>query len=333
MRAGAHILAPAGTCLSPDEERFFQDAAPWGFILFARNIDTPDQVRALTASLRDTVGRDAPILIDQEGGRVQRLRAPHWREWEPPLLQVERDGTERSMYLRGALIGAELRDLGIDSNCAPSADIAFADTHPFLQNRCYGREVQTVIRMARANANGLLASGVLPVLKHAPGHGRATLDSHEVLPVINASLEDLVETDFAPFRALADLPMAMTAHIVVPELDPDLPVTLSHNAMRFLREDMGLDMLMMSDDVSMGALEGPIGVRSAKAVAAGCDVVLHCNGDISEMVEVAGATPVLEGDALRRAEAALDTRKAPDPIDIPAVEAELGDLLRESTYA
>ena len=333
MTVGAHILAPAGLTLTDEEVRFFRDAAPWGFILFARNIDTPDQVRALTASLRDTVGRDAPILIDQEGGRVQRLRAPHWREWEPPLSQVDRDPRERSMYLRGLLIGAELASLGIDSNCAPSADIAFPETHPFLQNRCYGRDVAGVTAMARANADGLLDAGVLPVLKHAPGHGRATLDSHEALPVIDVPLAELTATDFAPFRALSDLPMAMTAHIVVPALDPEHPITLSPQGMAFLRNEMGLDMLMMSDDVSMGALTGPIGARSRAALEAGCDVVLHCNGDMAEMVDVASAAPVLGGDALRRADAALSQRKSPVPIDIPAVVAELGDLLRESAYA
>lgn len=333
MAAGAHILAPAGPVLGADEARFFRDAAPWGFILFARNIETPEQVRRLTRALREAVGRDAPILIDQEGGRVQRMRAPHWQEWEPPLVQVERDGTERSMFLRGRLIGAELRDLGIDANCAPSADIAFPETHPFLQNRCYGRDVETVVIMARAMAEGLSASGVLPVIKHAPGHGRATLDSHKALPRIGVSLDALIATDFATFSALSDLPMAMTAHIVVEALDPSRPATQSPETLTYLRNEIGLEMLLMTDDISMGALSGTIGARSEAAIAAGCDLVLHCNGNLAEMVEVAAATPMLDGRRAERANAALNARNAPDPIDIPAVVSELGDLLRESAYA
>ncbi|MXQ07079.1 beta-hexosaminidase [Alphaproteobacteria bacterium GH1-50] len=332
-RPGAHILAPAGPRLTADEAAFFREAAPFGFILFARNVETPDQVRALTAALRDSVGRDAPVLIDQEGGRVQRLRAPHWREWEPPLNQVEADGRPRAMYLRGLLIGAELAALGIDANCAPSADIAFSETHPFLQNRCYGRDAATVTAMAREMANGLLDAGVLPVVKHAPGHGRATLDSHFGLPTVEAPLEDLTATDFAPFRALTDLPMAMTAHLVVTALDPDRPVTLSPVAMAHLRREIGLDMLMMTDDISMGALSGSMAERSRRAIAAGCDLVLHCNGDMTEMEAVAAHAGRLSDDGQRRADAALAMRRTPLNIDIPAAEAELGPLIRETAYA
>ena len=330
---GAFICAPAGPVLSKDEIRFFRDAAPWGFILFARNVETPGQVRNLTSALREAVGREAPILIDQEGGRVQRLRGPIWREWEPPLVQVDRDGTERCMYLRGLLIGQELREIGIDANCAPSADIAFPETHAFLQNRCYGRDAETVTRMARETANGLLDAGVLPVIKHAPGHGRAVLDSHERLPVIDVPLADLDTTDFAPFRALADLPMAMTAHIVVPAIDPDRPVTLSQAGMRYLRERIGLDMLIMTDDISMGALNGSVGDRTERAVRAGCDVALHCNGVLSEMEAVAASAGRLTGVSLTRAAAALAGRRAPVEIDIPGALSELGTLVRETAYA
>ena len=333
MSARAAIFGLKGPYLRESETAFFRESDPWGFILFARNVESPKQLARLCVSLRDVVGRDAPIFIDQEGGRVQRLRSPYWREWEPPLTQVDRDGTERGMYLRGLLIGQELREIGIDSNCAPSADIAFPETHPFLQNRCYGRDAGTVTRMARANAEGLSDAGVLPVLKHAPGHGRATLDSHRDLPVIDAPLAELEATDFAPFRALADLPMAMTAHIVVPAIDPDVPVTLSRAGMRYLRDRIGLDMLIMTDDISMGALAGPIGRSTEQSIRAGCDVVLHCNGDLAEMNAVAAHAGRLGEAAQARADAALAARRTPVEIDIPGALSELGTLLRETAYA
>jgi len=347
---GAVIFAPAGPDLSAAEAAFFRDADPFGFILFARNVETPDRLRRLTGALRDAVGHEAPVLIDQEGGRVQRLRAPHWREWLPPLDQVQAfSGTEngpenpgfsdaaspaeRAMYLRGRLIGEELRALGIDCNCAPSADIAWPDTHPFLRNRCYGTDAATVVRMARAAAEGLLDAGVLPVLKHAPGHGRATLDSHHALPRIDIPLAELRETDFAPFRALADLPMVMTAHIVLPEIDPQLPVTLSAAGIGLLREDLGLTVLLMTDDISMGALSGSLAERSAQAIAAGADLVLHCSGDLAEMRAVAGASVKMTPVAAERADIAFGKRRTPTDIDIPALEAEFGALTQGAAHA
>ncbi|MDJ1016405.1 MAG: glycoside hydrolase family 3 N-terminal domain-containing protein [Paracoccaceae bacterium] len=333
MGAGAYILAPLGPELSARESAFFRDADPWGFIVFARNLIAPDQVRALTASLRDSVGRKAPILIDQEGGRVQRLRGPTWREWLPPLEQVEREGTERSMYLRGLLIGEELLRLGIDVNCAPSCDVATSETHPFLRNRCYGSDAGTVARMARAVADGLLDAGALPVMKHAPGHGRATIDSHEEPPSIDADLAVLSKTDFKPFQALADLPMAMTAHLLIREIDPETPVTLSKSGIDYLRNEIGLDMLMMTDDISMGALSGTVAERGERAFAAGCDLVLHCNGDIDEMGALAARAGEMSERTKERAEAALAARRTPLNIDIPGAEAELGSLIREQLDA
>ncbi|MEL7150962.1 MAG: glycoside hydrolase family 3 N-terminal domain-containing protein [Pseudomonadota bacterium] len=354
MTAGAYILAPAGPTLLPDEAAFFREANPWGFIVFQRNCETPDQLRRLTSELRESVGREAPILIDQEGGRVQRMRAPHWRQWLPPLDQVEAFsvaenvpetdavsaksasdfGTgcvshpaSRAMYLRGLLIGAELMAHGVDVNCAPSADIAWPETHPFLRNRCYGTDAETVIAMARACAEGLMDAGCLPVIKHAPGHGRATLDSHEALPQIDAGLPDLTDTDFAPFRALSDLPAAMTAHIVIPFIDPDRPVTQSAAGIDFLREALGLTNLLMSDDISMGALAGDLNTRVTKALAAGCDLVLHCNGDLAEMNIVAKAG-TMTAQAADRADIALSRRRTPIDIDIPALEAEFQTLLQ-----
>ena len=339
MASGAYILAPAGPVLSPKEAAFFRQAAPWGFIIFQRNCETPEQLRRLTAELRQAVGRDAPILIDQEGGRVQRMRAPHWREWMPPLDQVaafsyETHGAEflqtsaRAMYLRGALIGAELVAHGVDVNCAPSADIAWPDTHEFLRNRCYGTDAGTVATMARACAEGLLDRGCLPVLKHAPGHGRATLDSHKALPRINAPIADLQDTDFAPFTALADIGMVMTAHIVLPEIDPERPVTQSPEGIAYLRNTLGLSGLLMSDDISMGALEGEMEDRVRAALGAGCDLILHCNGDLAEMEIVAGAAGEMSPTAAKRADIAVGQRRTPIDIDISGLEAEFGDLMQ-----
>ncbi len=328
LAQGAYILAPAGPTLLPEEAAFFREAAPWGFILFQRNCETPDQLRRLTAELRDCVGRDAPVLIDQEGGRVQRMRAPHWREWMPPLDQVPMGA--RAMYLRGLLIGTELLAHGIDTNCAPSADIAWPQTHPFLRNRCYGTDAATVTTMARACAEGLMDAGCLPVLKHAPGHGRATLDSHKALPRIDTPLADLHSTDFAPFRDLSDLPMVMTAHIVLPEIDAEIPVTQSPEGIAHLR-GLGLSGLLMSDDISMGALSGTVRDRSVKARDAGCDLVLHCNGDLDEMRAVA-EIGTMTAEAADRADIAVRCRRTPIDIDISAAEAEFQGLMNSGLH-
>ncbi len=324
MVTGAYILAPAGPSLLPEEAAFFRDAAPWGFILFQRNCETPEQLRRLTADLRDCVGWHAPILIDQEGGRVQRMRAPHWREWLPPLDQV--GAGARAMYLRGLLIGAELVAHGVDVNCAPSADIARDKTHPFLRNRCYGEHANVVVAMAGACADGLMDAGCLPVIKHAPGHGLAVQDSHEELPRITASLNYLQHYDFVPFRHLADLPMVMTAHVVLEAVDPERPVTMSPEGIRMLRQDVGLNGLLMTDDISMGALSGDLRTRSQNALAAGCDLVLHCNGDLKEM-RVVAETGTMTPEAANRADIALKARRTPIDIDIQALEAEFLSLI------
>ncbi|MGI9388692.1 MAG: glycoside hydrolase family 3 N-terminal domain-containing protein [Boseongicola sp.] len=335
--AGAYILAPAGSNLTRREAAFFQDADPWGFIVFQRNCVDPAQLRKLTAELRDAVGRAAPVLIDQEGGRVQRMRAPHWREWLPPLdqtqLMASSGSGDRSMYLRGLLIGAELLDHGIDVNCAPSADIAWSETHTFLRNRCYGSDATTVTRMARACVEGLLDAGCLPVIKHAPGHGRAVSDSHKSLPRIDAPLAQLKDEDFAPFRALSDLPMFMTAHIVLPEIDPVTPITQSTAGVSLLREKLGLSGLLMTDDISMGALSGKIPDRAAQALGAGCDLVLHCNGDLTEMEMLASAAGQLSPRASKMADIALRARRTPTDIDISACEAEFKTLIEGAENA
>lgn len=330
MRAGAFLLGCSGPQLTPEEAAFFAGAQPLGFILFARNVETPGQLRRLTGDLRDAVGRDAPILIDQEGGRVQRLTPPHWRRYLPPLDQVRAAGAEnaaRSMWLRARLIAAELREVGIDVNCTPCADIARPETHPFLHNRCYGFDADTVTEIARAVAEGSAAGGVLSVLKHIPGHGRAQADSHLSLPRVCAP-RDALEEDFAPFRALADLPFGMTAHIVYDAVDPGLPATLSPGAVALIRDEIGFEGLLMTDDISMQALSGSLAGLCAASLAAGCDAVLHCNGDLAEMEQVAEACGALSGPAQARAGAALAQRRPPEPVDIAALEAELEGLVK-----
>lgn len=325
---GATIIDPLGPRLSAEEKRFFRDADPFGFILFARNIESADQIRALCADLRDAVGREAPITIDQEGGRVQRLRPPLGTEWLPPLNHAQAAGEDaaEAMYLRYRIIADELRAVGVDSNCAPLVDVATPDTHPFLQNRCYGFDADTVAKLGRAVADGLLDGGVLPVVKHIPGHGRAVADSHLDLPVVSAPRDDLDRSDFAPFRALNDLPMGMTAHLVYGEID-DRPATLSPVMMDLIRDEIGFDGLIMTDDVSMKALSGDLADLSRAAIAAGCDVVLHCNGSLEEKRKVAEASGLLSDAGQVRAERAILARRDPTEVDIPALRAKLDALL------
>lgn len=325
--AGAFILGCEGPDLTPDEAAFFRAADPWGFILFARNIDTPDRLRALTTALRDAVGRDAPILVDQEGGRVQRLGPPFWSDWLPPLTAMDRARDPvRAMFLRATLIARELRGVGIDVNCTPTADIAGEGTHPFLFNRLYGRTVEEVATRARANAEGCLQGGVLPVVKHIPGHGRAGADSHLSLPRVDTPRADLEASDFEVFRRLADLPLGMTAHVVYSDIDA-LPGTISGPVQAVIRDGIGFDGLLMTDDISMGALPGDMASRCAGAIAAGCDVVLHCNGEGRDMEIVAATCPVLQGRALDRADRALQDRRPPVEMDLDAARAELSALV------
>ena len=324
MTHGATILGGiAGTSLTRSERDFFRSADPWGFILFARNVESPAQLRRLTADLREAVGRDAVITVDQEGGRVQRLRAPHWTDWPAPLDQAP--AGPRAMWLRYALIGAELRDVGIDSNCAPTLDVAQPDTHPFLRNRCLGSDPDTVAHLGRAAADGLLAAGVLPVMKHMPGHGRAIADSHHHLPTVSAPASDLDRLDFAPFRALNDLPMGMTAHIRFTALD-DTPATASAHMIGLIRQQIGFDGLLMTDDITMNALGGTEAERATASIAAGCDLVLHCNGTIAEMEPVVAAAGTMTPDACRRAAAALDQRRPAADLDRPSLRAEWRQL-------
>ncbi len=328
MTFGAAIFGPEGTQITDWERAYFRAFKPFGFILFARNIDTPDQLRRLCADLREAAGHDAPILIDQEGGRVQRLRSPYWREWLPPLEQMQRASDPmRAMWIRYRVIAHELRDVGIDANCAPCADIAGRVTHPFLRNRCYGEDVVTVMDAARVVADAHLAGGVLPVAKHIPGHGLASVDSHKDLPRVTATRAFLEAQDFAPFKALADVPMGMTAHIVFEDIDDSAPATTSPTMMSLIRHEIGFGGLLMTDDISMEALSGDVAVRSRASIAAGCDVVLHCNGEAAEISAVGEAAGAMSQAAQARAEAALAWRKTPADVDIEALTEELDDLL------
>src|SRR5215468_760945 len=331
----AFITGLSGAILTAAERHFVQEADPWGLILFKRNVTTPDALRRLIGEFRAAVGRQAPVLIDQEGGRVQRLGPPHWPAYPPGAVYgaaFDRDPGDGLMAARlGArLIANDLAQLGIDVDCAPVADVPAAGSDPVIGDRAYGADPAKVATLAGAFAAGLMQGGLLPVLKHLPGHGRATADSHQRLPVVTADRTTLDATDFAAFRPLAGLPLGMTAHVVFTAVDPVAPATTSANIVkRVIRDSIGFTGLLMSDDISMNALSGSLSERTRAAIAAGCDVVLHCNGELSEMVEVAAEAPALAGDAARRAEAALAARKPAASHDIAASRAELARLMND----
>lgn len=327
----ALVLGCEGTVLTAAERDFFRDANPLGFILFRRNVDSPDQVRALVDSLRDAVGRYAPILIDQEGGRVARLRAPHWPEL--PAARVVGDLADaqkagQAAWLHGRLLAAMLSDLGIDVDCAPVADVPVPGAHDVIGDRAFAMDPGTVAALAASQAAGLLAGGVLPIVKHIPGHGRAFADSHKELPVVNTARAELEAWDFAPFKALSHLPAAMVAHVVYTDIDADHPSSISPTVIRdIVRGHIGFDGLLFSDDLSMQALSGTLGQRTAAVLAAGCDVALHCNGQMAEMLDVAANARALDAAGLRRWSAASALVAAAPPTDINALRAEFDRLL------
>lgn len=333
MTARAFITGLAGLTISANERAFLREAAPWALIVFKRNISTPDQLADLTRSFRDIVGWEAPVLVDQEGGRVQRLGPPHWPAYPPGARYGElydRDPASglAAAKLAGHLIAADLRAVGIDVDCLPIADVPVAGGDPVIGDRAYGTEPGKVASIAAAVAQGLMAAGVLPVLKHLPGHGRATADSHHKLPVVDTDRGTLEATDFAAFRPLAGLPLGMTAHVVFSAIDPIDPATTSVTMVQqVIRGFIGFRGLLMSDDVSMNALSGTIAERSSAALAAGCDIVLHCNGKLEEMVEVASVAPMLSGDAARRADAALAARGAPEEFDVAAARETFNRMI------
>jgi beta-N-acetylhexosaminidase len=323
LSVAAAILGCSGPRLTREEAAFFQAVRPWGFILFARNIESPDQVRGLVLSLRDAVGRaDAPILIDQEGGRVQRLSPPHWRRYPPGRAYGDLAGNDPLLRreitrLGSRLVAHDLAALGINVDCVPVLDVPDPAGHEIIGDRAYGQTPDQVALLGRAAAEGLIAGGVLPIIKHIPGHGRAKADSHLELPVVDTPWDELDARDFAPFKACSDMPMAMTAHVIYSAVDRKRPATTSKKVIkRVIREAIGFDGLVMSDDLSMKALQGSFAERAEASLAAGCDVVLHCNGDMGEMKAVLAGTGALKGGAARRADAALARiAKAPEPFD------------------
>lgn len=323
MTIRAFVSGCAGTTLTPDETAFFRDADPWGLILFRRNVESPAQVLALTSAFRDAVGRaDAPVLVDQEGGRVQRLGPPHWPVYPSArtlaTVPLNNPLVRREMVrLSARLMAHDLRAVGITVDCAPVLDVPLPDAHVVIGDRAYAGDPDTVAILGRAAAEGLLAGGVLPVIKHMPGHGRAKADSHLALPVVDAPWQDLLDRDIAPFATLSDMPAAMTAHVVYTAIDRKAPGTTSRTVFRrVIRGELGFDGLVFSDDLSMQALSGSLSDRAGAAIAAGVDIALHCNGKLDEMVAVAGAVPDLRGAARRRAKAAMARiAHRPEPLD------------------
>jgi beta-N-acetylhexosaminidase len=303
----AAIFGVSGQALTSEERAFFRDVQPLGFILFARNVAEPDQVRRLVNDLRASVEHaEAPVLIDQEGGRVQRLRPPHWRAAAPAAKfgalasQRAQDG-RKAVFLNHQLIGTELAALGIDVDCAPLIDVHQPGAHDVIGDRAFSGDPEQVAALGRAAADGLISAGITPVIKHIPGHGRSMVDSHHDLPRVTTSHDELLRVDFVPFKRLADLPWGMTAHIVYEAIDPDQPATLSHKVIsEIIRGEIGFDGLLLSDDLSMKALQGTLAELARNSVAAGCDIALHCNGKMEEMVQVAAGAPPLSKAGLER---------------------------------
>ena len=329
----AAILGCAGLDLTADERAFFRDADPLGFILFARNIDTPERALRLTEELRSCVARaDAPVLLDQEGGRVARLRPPHWRKAPPARLLgelYERDPDKGLLAtkLNSHLLAADLASIGGDVDCLPVLDIGFPETHAVIGDRAYAAAPGSVAALGRAAAEGLMAEGVMAVAKHMPGHGRAAVDSHLSLPVVTASRAELERTDFLPFRFLADLPWAMTAHVLYRAIDPEAALTVSARGVKdVIRGHIGFEGLLLSDDLSMEALGGSLGERAARALAAGCDIALHCNGKMDEMKEIVAHTGAMTAAAGWRYDAG---RKALARAAAPLGKAGLADAEKQ----
>ncbi len=332
----AFVCGCSGLTLSQDERAFLRETEPFGLILFKRNIDNPTQVKALVDAFADCLGRDhAAILIDQEGGRVQRLGPPHWRTYPPALrfgqTRLPLEQQVKLVRVAARIMAHDLRALGITVDCLPVLDVPVPGSHSVIGDRAYGDRPETVAMLGRAAAEGLLDGHVLPVMKHVPGHGRAMADSHLELPVVTVPVEALRQSDFAPFKINADLPAAMTAHVVYEALDPARPATLSALVVEtIIRHEIGFDGLLISDDLSMRALKGSFRDRAEGLFAAGVDIALHCNGDLQEARDVAAGTPLLEGKALERAKAAMARLGAApdgadfDPVDAwTAIEAEL----------
>ena len=335
MSRHAFICGLSGLALAPAERPFLPQTRPAGLILFARNIENPDQVRRLIADAKEAAGGDGRMLVmvDQEGGRVQRLREPHWPRYPAArsfskLRRDDRENAKDAAYLCAQLMAHDLHELGFNTTCAPVLDVPVPGADNIIGDRAYAEEAEAVIELGGAVAEGLLASGILPVMKHVPGHGRAMADSHLAPPMVDTPLPELEAHDFAPFRALRHLPVAMTAHVVFSAVDPSAPVTVSGKAIReTIRGAIGFDGLLMSDDLSMRALSGALADRARASFAAGCDLALHCNGNMEEMAALASVAPYLEGMALTRFEAALARLQEPQAFDRGAAEQARLDSL------
>jgi len=334
MSTKAFILGCADHQLNDAEIQFFQEHQPWGFILFARNIDNREQVLRLTDQMRECTGREnVPILIDQEGGRVQRLRPPNWYFYPPgrvlgQLYESDQKAGSRAAWLHSRLIANDLREIGVNVDCLPILDVPIPGAHDAIGDRAYSSNADVVSAIGENVVDGLNAGGVLSIIKHMPGHGRSSCDSHHNLPRVSATLEELLETDFKPFLELNMVGMAMTAHIIYEAIDDENPATTSKLLIRdIIRDKLGFAGLLMSDDVSMNALSGDYRVRTESIFGAGVDIVLHCNGEMEQMDEVAAATPLLAGKALERADAALKSLKPADKADIKQLRQEMEGLL------
>ncbi len=329
----AFICGCEGTILSSAERTFFARQDPWGLILFARNCETPEQVKSMVADFRDVVGRaDAPVLIDQEGGRVQRLGPPHWPRY-PSGAQLsaafaeDPEAGKRKARNLARLIAEDLISLGINVDCLPVLDVPQPGAHEIISDRAYGATPSSISELGWIMCQGLMEGGVLPVIKHLPGHGRAAVDSHLALPVVSASREELSEVDFAPFKALNEMPLGMTAHIIYEAFDGNQPATFSPVVIKdVIRTEIGFDGLLMTDDLSMHALDGSFSERARRSIEAGCDVVLHCNGDMQEMQQVADSVPELAGQAAVRAERALKRITPASNYDRDLAQADLASF-------
>jgi beta-N-acetylhexosaminidase len=335
MAPRAFISGLSGLTLTAGERAFLREARPWGLILFKKNIQNKNQATDLVREALHEVGGQAPVLVDQEGGRVQRLGPPLWPAYPAGAAYgriYDRDPAAglAAARLGARLIAADLMELGINVDCLPLADVPVVGADQVIGDRAYGETPEKVAAIAGAVAAGLADGGVLPVLKHIPGHGRANADSHLKLPVVQADRATLEATDFAAFRPLKRLPLGMTAHVVFTAIDPVQPATTSATMIgEVIRGFIGFDGLLMGDDISMGALSGSIAERARASLAAGCDLVLHCNGKMDEMWALAAEAPELTGDAKRRADAALAVRKSPSGIDLAAARREFAAMMTE----
>ncbi|KAF0186158.1 MAG: beta-N-acetylhexosaminidase [Hyphomonadaceae bacterium] len=335
----ACIIDVAGTSLSKDEIAFFKDAQPWAFILFGRSCANPDQIRALTSEIRGALGRDCLIFLDQEGGRVQRLKPPLWPQWPTyslygAIYETHPEQAREAAYLHHRLIAHELRAVGIDADCAPCLDLAIEGAHSVIGDRAFSANPEIIADLGRHSMNGLHDGGVTSVIKHIPGHGRANADSHHELPIVTEGHNQLA-ADFAPFKALNDAPMAMTAHVKYTAYDAvDCATTSAKIINEIIRGEMGFDGLLVSDDISMKALSGSNREKAAACYRAGCEIPVLCNASLEDRQDFVAACIPLAGKAQARAEAAeAIARKPIAEFDLALNWARFAELTRIKSSA